>query len=68
MIRKFFRKSSNKKQSRFDKFLEKYNLPKAYFATHRRAITRGLAIGALIANVFSMGLVYIESLKIKEEY
>ena len=28
----------------------------------------GLAIGALIANVFSMGLVYIESLKIKEEY
>jgi uncharacterized protein (DUF2062 family) len=49
MIRKFFRKSSNKKQSRFDKFLEKYNLPKAYFATHRRAITRGLAIGAFWA-------------------
>jgi len=49
MIRKFFRKSSNKKQSRFDKFLEKYNLPKAYFATHRRAITRGLSIGAFWA-------------------
>jgi len=27
-----------------------------------------LAIGALIANVFSMGLVYIESGKTKEEY
>ncbi len=27
-----------------------------------------LAIGALIANVFSMGLVYIESSKIYEEY
>ena len=27
-----------------------------------------LAIGALIANVFSMGLVYIESLKNREEY
>lgn len=27
-----------------------------------------LSIGALIANLFSMGLVYIESLKIHEEY
>jgi hypothetical protein len=27
-----------------------------------------LAIGALIANVFSVGLVYIESLKTREEY
>lgn len=27
-----------------------------------------LAIGALIANIFSMGLVYIESSKIHEEY
>ena len=27
-----------------------------------------LSIGALIANIFSMGLVYIESLKQKEEY
>lgn len=27
-----------------------------------------LAIGALIANLFSMGLVYVESLKTKEEY
>ncbi len=27
-----------------------------------------LAIGALIANMFSMGLVYVESLKTKEEY
>jgi len=35
---------------------------------HSDAWAIGLAIGALIANVFSMGLVYIESLKIKEEY
>jgi uncharacterized membrane protein len=27
-----------------------------------------LAIGALIANIFSMGLVYIESSKTQEEY
>ncbi|MEJ2500904.1 MAG: DUF6394 family protein [Campylobacterales bacterium] len=31
-------------------------------------IAIGLTIGALIANVFSMGLVYIESSKTREEY
>jgi len=32
------------------------------------AIAIALTIGALIANVFSMGLVYIESSKTREEY
>jgi len=31
-------------------------------------IVVGLTIGALLANVFSMGLVYIESSKTREEY
>jgi len=31
-------------------------------------IAIGLTIGALLANVFSMGLVYIESSKTREEY
>ncbi len=44
MIRQFFKKNS-KKSSKFDDFLEKYNLPKAYFATTRRAISRGLLVG-----------------------
>ena len=44
MIRKFFKKNSQK-NSKFDDFLEKYNLPKAYFATTRRAVSRGLFVG-----------------------
>jgi uncharacterized protein (DUF2062 family) len=48
MIRKFFRKSNNK-PSKIDKLLDKYNLPKAYFAKNRKAITRGLSIGAFWA-------------------
>jgi uncharacterized protein (DUF2062 family) len=48
MIRKFFRKSNNK-PSKIDRLLDKYNLPKAYFAKNRKAITRGLSIGAFWA-------------------
>jgi uncharacterized protein (DUF2062 family) len=44
MIRKFFKKLG-KNTSKFDDFLRKYNLPKAYFATNRKAITRGLLVG-----------------------
>ena len=44
MIRKFFKKNSQK-SSKFDDFLAKYNLPKAYFATTRKTITRGLLVG-----------------------
>ena len=35
---------------------------------HNEQWAIALAIGALIANMFSMGLVYVESLKTKEEY
>ena len=35
---------------------------------HNDSWAIALAIGALIANAFSMGLVYVESLKTKEEY
>jgi hypothetical protein len=35
---------------------------------HNPVMAIGLTVGALIANVFSMGLVYIESSKTREEY
>ena len=35
---------------------------------HNLSWATALAIGALIANIFSMGLVYIESSKTKDEY
>jgi len=44
MIRNFFKKLG-KNTSKFNDFLEKYKLPKAYFATNRKAITRGLLVG-----------------------
>lgn len=46
MIRKVFKKkSSTNGQSKIDKFLEKYNLPKAYLGINRRLVTRGIAVG-----------------------
>ncbi len=44
MIRKFFKKNSQN-SSKFSAFLDKYNLPKAYFATTRKAVSRGLLVG-----------------------
>ena len=44
MIRKFFRKKANEK-GKLDTFLEKYNLPRAYFNINRKMITRGVLIG-----------------------
>ena len=43
MIRKVFKK--NKKQSKIDKFIQKYNIPREYLSINRKAITKGLAIG-----------------------
>ena len=43
MARHFLKKISYSKK--FNDFLEKKKLPKAYFATTRRAITRGLLVG-----------------------
>jgi len=44
MIRNFFKKAGTN-SSKFNDFLNKYNLPKAYFAINRRAVTRGLLVG-----------------------
>ena len=44
MIRNFFKKVSTN-NPKFNKFLDKYNLPKAYFAINRRAVTKGLLVG-----------------------
>jgi len=44
MIRKFFRKKASGK-GKLDTFLEKYNLPRAYFNVNRKMITRGVFIG-----------------------
>ena len=44
MIRQFFKKISTN-NPKFNQFLDKYKLPKAYFAINRRAVTRGLLVG-----------------------
>jgi len=44
MMRKFFRKKASGK-GKIDTFLDKYNLPRAYFNINRKMITRGVAIG-----------------------
>ena len=44
MIRQFFKKISTN-NPKFNQFLDKYNLPKAYFAINRRAVTKGLLVG-----------------------
>ena len=44
MMRKFFRKKASSK-GKIDTFLDKYNLPRAYFNINRKMITRGVAIG-----------------------
>jgi len=44
MIRKFFRKKASVK-GKLDTFLEKYNLPRAYFNINRKMITRGVLVG-----------------------
>lgn len=44
MIREFFKKISTN-NPKFNQFLDKYNLPKAYFAINRRAVTKGLLVG-----------------------
>lgn len=48
MIRKVFKKRTGEK-SKIDKFIDKYNLPKPYFAVNRRMITRGMIIGLFFA-------------------
>lgn len=45
MIRKVFKKKSSGSSNKIDAFLEKYNLPKAYFSVNRRMVTRGVAVG-----------------------
>ena len=57
MIRKFFKKRG-KNSSKFNKILQKYNLPREYFATTRKAISRGLLVGlfwGFIPMPFQMG-------------
>jgi len=44
MIRDFFKKFTTN-NPKFNAFLEKYNLPKVYFATNRKAVTKGLLVG-----------------------
>ncbi len=44
MIRKFFRKKASNK-GKLDTFLEKYNLPRAYFNINRRMVTKGVFVG-----------------------
>ena len=48
MIRRVFKnllKKLTTENKKFNEFLEKYNLPKAYFAVNRKAITKGILVG-----------------------
>ena len=44
MIRKFFKNTANKKD-KFNKLLDKYNLPKQYFYINRQNVSKGVLIG-----------------------
>jgi len=44
MIRKYFRKKASEK-GKLDTFLDKYNLPRAYFNINRKMITKGVLVG-----------------------
>ena len=44
MIRKFFRKKASSK-GKLDNFLDKYNLPRAYFNINRKMISKGVLVG-----------------------
>ena len=50
MIRKFFRRKASSK-GKLDTFLDKYNLPRAYFNINRKMITRGVSVGLFWAFV-----------------
>lgn len=47
MIRRVLKKQS--KSTRFQAFLEKYNIPKEYLSASRKAVAKGIAIGLFIA-------------------
>ncbi|HIQ28030.1 MAG TPA: DUF2062 domain-containing protein [Sulfurovum sp.] len=44
MMRKFFRKKTSGR-GKIDTFLDKYNLPRAYFNINRKMVTRGVFVG-----------------------
>jgi len=44
MIREYFRKKASGK-GKVDTFLDKYNLPRAYFNVNRKMVTRGILVG-----------------------
>ncbi len=43
MVRKFFKKKSS--GGKLDRFIEKYNIPRAYLSTNRKNISKGVFIG-----------------------
>ncbi len=45
MIRKVFKKKKEKPQSKIDKIIEKYNLPKEYLSINRKSISKGIWVG-----------------------
>jgi len=46
MIRKVFKK--NKKNTKIDKFLRKYNVPREHLSVNRKSITRAIFVGLFI--------------------
>jgi len=47
MIRRIFKK--NKSTSKFDAFIEKYNIPREFLSINRKTVTRALLVGLFIA-------------------
>jgi len=45
MIRKTLKGRKGKTASKINAFLDKYHLPRGYFGTNRRSMTRGIAVG-----------------------
>lgn len=46
MVRKFFKKNSS--GGKFEQFIQKYNIPRAYLSTNRKNIAKGVFIGLFI--------------------
>ncbi|ADV46710.1 DUF2062 domain-containing protein [Nitratifractor salsuginis] len=45
MIRRLFKRKSHDPDSKLGKVLEKYHIPKEYFAINRRMVSRGVLVG-----------------------
>jgi hypothetical protein len=48
MVRKVFKKKQTRQNSKIDKFIDKYNIPREYLSTNRKSVSTALFIGVFI--------------------